>query len=98
MTQIPEHLQKMHDELSQKIEEYFQAWWAYRNDGDSGDYVSCWALVANFGNLSEASAAGYIVETEPVNMPPHAMKGLLSEGVDWVCEMQELNLGEEDDL
>lgn len=86
----PPHLQALYEELSVKIEEYFRAWWAERDVEEQGDYVNCWALVANFGNLNAPAPNGYIVETGPTNMPPHGIKGLLAEGVDWVVEMQDL--------
>lgn len=86
---IPPKLQAMHEELSTKIDEYFRAWWRENGVEEPGDYINAWALVANIGNLEQRSPAGYIVETGPDNMPPHAIKGLFNEGIDWVCEQQE---------
>lgn len=86
---IPTHLQALYDELDAKIEEYLRAWWKENEVAESGDYIANWVLVANFGNINETAASGYIIESQPSNMPPHAIKGLLMEGVEWVCEMQE---------
>lgn len=94
---VPPHLEKLHQELQAKVEEYFRAWWAEMPEGDDPeDYISSWIIVVNYGNLRHKSPSGYTVEAFPSEMPPHAMKGLLNEGVDWVVDRQE-NADDEED-
>lgn len=90
---VPPELEEKHRVLSDAIEDYFRAWWKHNDVEEPGDYIASWALVANFGNLRDPAPSGYVVETGPTSLPPHAIKGLFSEGVDWTSERQ---LGEDD--
>lgn len=64
---------------------------------EDGDYIDSWAVVINYGNMNhDAMAGGYLVETFPLKTPPHAIKGLLREGIEWVQDAQS-EAGETDD-
>lgn len=81
----------LYDELDSLIQEYFNQVFKENGSLEDGDYISSWAVVVNFGNLHQfgGAAVGYTVETMPINNPPHATKGLLREGINWVLEAQE---------
>lgn len=80
--------------LEDAISAHFKKLWEEGGVGVDEDYVGDWAVVIHFGSLSdELPSSGYSVETKR-NMPPHHVKGLLSEGIDWVADAQE---GEFDD-
>lgn len=69
--------------LSKAISEHIMA--CYEGDEPLVEvYVSQWALVINMGDLKTGFADEYLVEFSTPNMPPHAMKGLFSEGIDEV--------------
>lgn len=81
----------LYDKLDKLIQEYFKKTFAEQGIEEEGDYIASWAVVVNYGNLGRADgmAAGYVVETMPAKNPPHATKGLLREGIDWVLEAQD---------
>lgn len=87
----PETVETLYDKLDKLIQEYVKKNFADQGLEEQGDYISSWALVVNYGNLDYANgmAAGYLVETMPPKNPPHAIKGLLREGIDWVIEAQD---------
>ena len=85
---------RLYDELTSKIAEYMQSVFRDNDDDQVGDYVNSWALVINYGNVNIGGMPGeYLVEAFPPKSPPHATKGLLKEGIDWVRDAQK----EEDD-
>lgn len=80
---------RLYEELNAKLNEYIQSVFEDTNDSEHGDYIDSWAVVLNYGNLnSNTMAGGYLVETFPNKMPPHALKGLLREGIKWVEDAQ----------
>ncbi len=81
----------LYDKLDKLIQEYVKKTFQEQGEAERGDYIASWALVVNYGDLelAEGFAGGYLVETMPQRNPPHATKGLLREGIDWVLEAQE---------
>lgn len=81
----------LYDKMDQAIQEYFRQVFKENGVFEEGDYISSWALVVNFANLNrfDGAGSGYSVETMPSKNPPHATKGLLREGIDWVLEAQD---------
>lgn len=84
---IPQELQDRLDEIDRLVQSYFKEWWKTQGVLEDGDYISGWALVANFGNIGDSVPSGYVVESSPV-MAPHVLKGLFAEAIDWVVEKQ----------
>ena len=86
-----ETLLSLHDKLDQLIQEYFKQHFKDNNALEEGDYIASWAVVVNYGNINQnqGMAVGYGVETMPLRNPPHATKGLLREGIDWILEAQD---------
>jgi len=85
---------ELFEQLDNLVSRYFKELWAESGQGESGDYISSWGLVAHFANMNDPidrPSAGYICETSPTSMPPHSMKGLFSEGIDWVDEAQHMD-------
>lgn len=85
---LPKDILEKFEELDHLIQDYFQTWWVRNGVQEPGDYIASWAIVANFANIENGAATGYVVEASPQTMPPHAMKGLFLEGVDWVIDRQ----------
>lgn len=87
----PETSDTLYDKLDKLIQEYVKTTFKEQGEAERGDYIASWALVVNYGDLelAEGFAGGYLVETMPQRNPPHATKGLLREGIDWVLEAQE---------
>lgn len=81
----------LHDQLDKLIQEYFKKIFKDNNTLDDGDYIASWAIVVNYGNIdqNQGMASGYSVETMPIRNPPHATKGLLREGIDWILAAQD---------
>ena len=77
------------DELNVKINEYMNSIFEDSGEAEDGDYINSWAVVINYGNMNhDLMAGGYVVATFPHKTPPHAVKGLLREGIDWVIDAQ----------
>ena len=87
----PETIDTLYDNLDKLIQEYVKKHFAEQGLEEQGDYIASWALVVNYGNLDRADgfAGGYLVESMPQKNPPHATKGLLREGIDWILEAQD---------
>lgn len=80
---------QLYDELNAKLNEYVNSIFEDSNILKHGDYIDSWAVVVNYGNMNRnMMAGGYLVETFPHKTPPHAVKGLFREGVDWVEQAQ----------
>lgn len=90
----------LYDQLDRLIRDYFLQTFKENGVLEDGDYISTWAVVVNFGNLNRADGmgAGYFVETMPQKNPPHATKGLLREGIDWVLEAQYGAFADDDEI
>lgn len=86
-----ESLETLYDQLDTLIQRYIKKNFQDKGLEETGDYIGSWSLVVNYGNLdnSNPAAAGYLVESMPLHSPPHAIKGLLREGIDWVLEQQD---------
>ncbi len=87
----PDAAETLYDKLDSLIQEYFKQ--SFKENGvlEDGDYIASWAIVVNFGNLNrnDGVGSGYSVASMPAKNPPHAVKGLLREGIDWVLEAQD---------
>jgi hypothetical protein len=93
-------METAYEKLDKFIQEYVKKTFTDQGINEEGDYIASWALVVNYGNLdqSEGFAGGYLVESMPPKNPPHAIKGLLREGIDWVLDAQDGALyGDDDD-
>lgn len=78
-------LEKLHDELATKINEYFIAVFKEFDDYDEGDYVDGWVLSVHYKNIEDPlDMGGYMVEAFPAKSPLHVVKGLLREGIEEV--------------
>lgn len=84
-----EKTNKLFEELNTKLNEYIHSVFEDSDISEHGDYVDSWAVVVNYGNMNTGlMAGGYLVEAFPQRMPPHALKGLLREGIKWVEDAQ----------
>lgn len=90
----------LYDKLDALIQEYFKQTLKENGVLEDGDYIASWAVVVNFGNLNrnDGMGVGYSVETMPLKNPPHATKGLLREGIDWVLESQDGAFADDEDI
>lgn len=95
-----ETTETLYDKLDKLIQEYVKKTFAEQGLEESGDYIASWALVVNYGNLDRADgfAGAYLVETMPQKNPPHATKGLLREGIDWIYEAQDGAFADDEDI
>lgn len=82
---------ELYEKLDKLIQEYVKLNFDEQGEAEEGDYIASWALVINYGNFDSGGGfpGGYMVEVMPQKNPPHATKGLLREGIDWVKEAQE---------
>lgn len=90
----------LYDKLDKLIQEYVKKNFSEQGLEEQGDYIASWALVVNYGNLDRADgfAGGYLVESMPQKNPPHATKGLLREGIDWILEAQDGALFDDEEI
>lgn len=95
-----ETLETLYDQLDSLIQRYVKKSFADKGLEEKGDYIGSWSVVVNYGNLNykNPAAAGYLVESMPLNSPPHAIKGLLREGIDWVIEQQDGAFEDDEDI
>lgn len=95
-----ETVDTLYDKLDKLIQEYVKKNFSDQGLEEQGDYIASWALVVNYGNLDRADgfAGGYLVETMPAKNPPHATKGLLREGIDWILEAQDGALYDDEEI
>lgn len=71
-------------ELETAINNHFRAVWEEAGQTGETDYIPDWVVVIAYQDLAEGfRQAGYSVETRK-EMHAHQIKGLLSEGIDWV--------------
>lgn len=98
MDEPSEEMKSLYDELDTKIQNYIKKTFEDQGLSESGDYIAGWALVVNYGNIERTSSAasGYIVEAMPANSPPHVIKGIFREGIDWVAVQQDEALDDDD--
>lgn len=80
--------QATYDALELAINNHFRQAWKDNEVLAAGDYIPQWALVIHYDDLNQAATSnGYDVESSK-RLPPHALKGLLYEGIDWVTDRQ----------
>lgn len=72
--------------MEEAIKDYFLQLWEDHEAAERGDFIGDWAVVVHADNLLDNGVSQlYVVETA-TGMPPHHIKGLLSEGIDWVVD------------
>lgn len=80
----------LYDKMDKAIQAYFNKVFEESEESEKGDYIAGWAIVVNYGNLEVNSgyAGDYLVEAMPQKTPPHALKGLLRQGIDEIMDIQ----------
>jgi hypothetical protein len=75
----------LYEKLDEVIQAYFKQIDLDLGWHQEGDYIASWAVVVNEGNLLKHNgyAGGYQAEMMPRGSAPHAIKGLLQEGVNY---------------
>lgn len=75
--------------LEAAINLHFKTMWKESGDEGLADYIPDWAVVIAFQDFGDADqkACAYSMETRSM-MQPHAIRGLLEEGLDWLAEQR----------
>lgn len=77
--------------LESAINLHFKTLWVESGQGTTSDYIPDWLVVIHFQDLTVEDdgpvSAGYSMETRR-RMAPHAIRGLLEEGLDWLAEQR----------
>ena len=77
-----------HQDLTNTIFEYTKGIWIGDPDDIQGMFINSWVLVINIGDIDTPYAGDYVVEMYPECSPPHAVKGLLREGLEEYIHME----------
>lgn len=80
----------LYDKMDKAIQAYFKKVFEETEENKRGDYIAGWVIVVNYGDLevNGGFAGDYLFEAMPQKTPPHALKGLLSQGIDEVMGIQ----------
>lgn len=75
--------------LETAIHNHFRQLWADGEVLSESDMITDWTVVVYSQDLDKVGTSSeYSVETSR-GLPPHSIKGLLNEGIDWVVQRQE---------
>lgn len=77
------------ENLHKIISEYFMMIYDVDDHEKENLYISNWAIVVDVSDMTTGNLHDYGVEGFPFKQPPHAIKGLLSEGIDVIVGYQE---------
>lgn len=74
--------------LNQAVANHIQACFEDSEDGDVDFFINQWGIVINIGTLETGRSDEYYVKFNIASIPPHAMKGLLQEGIDEIDRLR----------